>query len=353
MQALVFADITNRRLSSTIGGSALNLPALVQGDSVRLGLRLTETIEGATSEVRREVVYARASLGYVDARPTGGFFVLRLGNGPYVENVNQTPPISHDASADTLKSALLALGLDQLAVAKQDGSWLISRNGEALSLSGTPFPGLTSELKPLSFVRVREQSVNGSIRYEVRLIQAPLASTASFDLLVPPAPSVTRVQEGGSSATTVWPEIQSLRIQPTFRGTYQIRRGFKKTGELSVEDGPEEIQTALQALADEDGSFTVTNPTSNTAHITFGGSMAGIAQDLLEIAVFAAPEGDPTITLNLNTAELAAALRASDDIRPTLEIELTVRDENDPANRSPSRSTVMMTSPSRSHPPQS
>ena len=331
MQALVFADITNRRLSSTIGGSALNLPALVQGDSVRLGLRLTETIEGATSEVRRDVMYARASLGFVDARPTGGFFVLRLGNGPYVENVNQTPPISHDASADTLKSALLALGLDQLAVAKQDGSWLISRNGEALSLSGTPFPGLTSELKPLSFVRVREQSVNGSIRYEVRLIQAPLASTASFDLLVPPAPSVTRVQEGGSSATTVWPEIQSLRIQPTFRGTYQIRRGFKKTGELSVEDGPEEIQTALQALADEGGSFVVSNPTSNTAHVTFGGSMAGIAQDLLEIAVFAAPEGDPTITLDLNTAELAAALRASDDIRPTLEIELTVRDENDPA----------------------
>jgi hypothetical protein len=51
-------------------------------------------------------------------------------------------------------------------------------------------------------------------------VQAPLASTASFDLIVPPAPTVSEVQAGGASATTLWPEIQALKIQPTFKGTY-------------------------------------------------------------------------------------------------------------------------------------
>ena len=141
---------------------------------------------------------------------------------------------------------------------------------------------------------------------------------------------MSEVQAGGSSATTIWPEIQALKILPTFKGTYQIRRGFKKTRELSVDDGPEEIQDALSVLADDEGSFSVSNPATNIAHITFNGSMAGIDQELLEVAVFSAPPGDPTVTLDLNTAEIAAALRGAAEIKPDLEIEITVRDENDP-----------------------
>jgi hypothetical protein len=330
MQALVFADITNRRLSSTPGGSALNLPALVQGDSMRLGLRLTETIEVTVLEVARQVVSLRASLGFIDARPASGAFVLRVGAAPFTEGVNQTEPLHHDANAATVQAALAAIGLSEASVIRQDGSWIITRNGQQVDLSGASAPGLAMELKPLSFVRVRSSQVGGSWRYEVRLVQAPLASTAGFENLVPPAPTVTRVQEGGSSATTVWPEIQALRILPTFRGTYQLRRGFRKTGELSIEDGPEELQAALAAIADDEGTFAVTNPTTNIAHITFGGAMTGIAQDLIQLEVFSAPAGDPTFTLDLNTAEIAASLRATDEIRPMLEIELVVRDEHDP-----------------------
>jgi hypothetical protein len=242
-----------------------------------------------------------------------------------------TAPIPHDATAGAVQTALAAIGLDDAVVGKQDGSWIISTGLQEIALSGYSVGGLLSELRPVSFVRVRSTQVAGQYRHEVRLVQAPLASTASFDLIVPPAPTVSEVQAGGASATTLWPEIQALKIQPTFKGTYQLRRGFKKTRELSVDDGPDEIQDALSVLADDEGSFSVSNPATNIAHITFNGSMAGIDQELIEVAVFSAPPGDPTIILDLNTAEIAAALRGAAELKPELEIEVAIQDENDPA----------------------
>jgi len=323
MQATVYANLTTRRLTTTLGGSAISFPAFVQGDKVRIGLRFAESLEGSPIEVQKTLTHIRASIGFVDVRPTSGFFLL------YVDG-QETAPISHDATAGAVQNALAAVGLDDAVVSKQDSSWIISTGEQEISLSGYSAVGLLSELRPVSFVRVRSTELAGQYRHEVRLVQAPLASTASFDLIVPPAPTVSEVQAGGSSATTIWPEIQALKIQPTFKGTYQLRRGYKKTRELSADDGPEEIQDALSSLADDDGSFSVTNPATNIAHITFNGSMAGIDQELIEVAVFSAPPGDPTIILDLNTAEIAAALRGADEIKPELEIEVTVLDESDP-----------------------
>ena len=323
MQATVYANLTTRRLTTTLGGSAVSFPAFVQGDKVRIGLRFAESLEGSPIEVQRIVTHIRASIGFVDARPTSGFFVLNVDG-------QNTAPIQHDATAGAMQSALAAIGLDDVVVGKQDGSWIISTGAEDIEMSGSSAIGLLSELRPVSFVRVRSTQVAGQYRHEVRLVQAPLASTASFDLIVPPAPTVSEVQAGGASATTLWPEIQALKIQPTFKGTYQLRRGFKKTRELSVDDGPDEIQDALSVLADDEGSFSVSNPATNIAHITFNGSMAGIDQELIEVAVFSAPPGDPTIILDLNTAEIAAALRGAAELKPELEIEVAIQDENDP-----------------------
>ncbi|MEY3894484.1 MAG: hypothetical protein RLZZ214_3 [Verrucomicrobiota bacterium] len=324
MQATVYANLTTRRLTTTLGGSAISFPAFVQGDKVRIGLRFAESLEGSPIEVQKIVTHIRASIGFVDARPTSGFFVLRVDG-------QDTAPISHDATAGAVQTALAAIGLDDAVVGKQDGSWIISTGLQEIALSGYSAGGLLSELRPVSFVRVRSTQVAGQYRHEVRLVQAPLASTASFELIVPPAPTVSEVQAGGASATTLWPEIQALKIQPTFKGTYQLRRGFKKTRELSVDDGPEEIQDALTVLADDGGSFSVSNPATNIAHITFNGDMAGIDQELIEVAVFSAPPGDPTVILDLNTAEIAAALRGAAELKPDLEIEVAIQDENDPA----------------------
>jgi hypothetical protein len=324
MQATLYANLTTRRLTTTLGGSAVSFPAFVQGDKVRIGMRFAESIEGSPIEVQKIVTHIRASIGFVDARPTTGFFVLRVDG-------QNTAPIPHDATAGAVQTALAAIGLGDAVVGKQDGSWIISTGLQEIALSGYSVGGLLSELRPVSFVRVRSTQVAGQYRHEVRLVQAPLASTASFELIVPPAPTVSEVQAGGASATTLWPEIQALKIQPTFKGTYQLRRGFKKTRELSVDDGPDEIQDALTVLADDGGSFSVSNPATNIAHITFNGEMAGIDQELIEVAVFSAPPGDPTVILDLNTSEIAAALRGAAELKPELEIEVAIQDENDPA----------------------
>lgn len=332
MQLLTYLNISTGKLSLTETGTAITLPQFVQGDSVVMGLRLTEQVDGVSFETQRVVTNVKASLGFVDLRPTSGYFVLRVGAGPYVTGTNQTQKIANSALPSEVQSALAAIGLTGATVSFVDGSWIVENVGNelvSLDLSGASASGAGVELLPLSFVRVRELLRSGKYQYEIRLIQSPLASTSSFEAVVPPAPYVREVQEGGSEATTVWPEIQSLTLPPAFRGTYQLVRGYKKTVELSLDDGPEEIQTALAAIADEGGTFTVTNPKTNVAHITFGGEMAGIPQDEIEVRVFSAPDGDTTFVLDLNTAEVAAALRKSDSVKPSLEIEISYEDVND------------------------
>jgi hypothetical protein len=76
MQVLAFVDLTNRKLNSNLGGSTLTLPDLVQGDEIRLGMRFSKQIEGTATEVLRNINSIRASIGFVDARPTAGTFQL-------------------------------------------------------------------------------------------------------------------------------------------------------------------------------------------------------------------------------------------------------------------------------------
>ena len=47
MQATVYANLTTRRLTTTLGGSAISFPAFVQGDKVRIGMRFAESLEGS------------------------------------------------------------------------------------------------------------------------------------------------------------------------------------------------------------------------------------------------------------------------------------------------------------------
>lgn len=333
MQLLTYFNISTGKLSLTETGSTITLPQFVQGDSVVMGLRLTEQVDGASFETQRVVTNIKASLGFIDQRPTSGFFVIRKGVGPYVEGTNQTTKIAHSALPSELQSALVGIGIANASVSVVDGSWIIENagaEGVSLGLTGASAAGALAELLPLSFVRVRELLRSGKYQYEIRLIQSPIASTVIFDNIVPPSPYVQEVQEGGTEATTVWPEIQSLTLPPAFRGTYQLVRGFKKSGELSLDDGPDEIKAALDLIADEGGSFKVTNPKTNVAHITFEGTMAGIPQDEIVVQVFSAPDGDTTFTLDLNTAEVAAAVRKSETIKPFLEIEISYQDVNDP-----------------------
>lgn len=331
MQLVLYADLNKKTLTeSSSGGSSYSFAAVTQGDKLRIGLRFLTSINGSLAEVTKNLVSVRASIGAYDARPESGYFVLRLGSGPYVEGENQTPAIPFNATSRAVQSALSEIGLGGVTVVNTNGSWVISNEGQQITgLSGTSVSGLVESLKPLSFVRVREMRFNNAYHYDIRLIQSPLSSTVDFVPILPDMPVVARIQEGGEDAFTKWPEIQSLKVLPTFRGTYILKRGYKRTDELSVQDGPDEIKTALAKIADEGGSFEVTNPRNNFAHITFRGSMEGLSQDLIEVVVTSNDVGDPTITLDTNTIEVAEALRAAPSVSSFLEIEATFEEADE------------------------
>lgn len=331
MQLVLYADLNKKTLTETAsGGSGFTFPAITQGDKLRIGLRFLSSVNGSSSEVTKNLVSIRASIGAYDSRPESGHFVLRKGNGPYVEGENQTPAIAFNATSRAVQSALAEIGLGGVTVVNTDGSWIISNEGQRITgLAGTSVSGLVESLKPLSFVRVREMRFNDAYHYDIRLIQSPLASTVDFVPILPDMPEVKRVQEGGEDAFTKWPEIQSLKVLPSFRGTYVLKRGYKRTDELSIEDGPDQIKAAIVKLADEGGDFEVTNPRNNFAHITFKGSMEGVSQELIEVTVTSNDVGDPTLTLDTNTIEVAEALRSAPDVKSFLEIEATFEEADE------------------------
>ena len=81
------------------------------------------------------MTHIRASIGFVDARPTSGFVLL------YVDG-QETAPIPHDATAGAVQTALVAIGLDDAVVGKQDGSWIISTGVQEIALPGNSAGGL-------------------------------------------------------------------------------------------------------------------------------------------------------------------------------------------------------------------
>lgn len=325
MQSTLYADLTTHTLSERLGGGAFTFPPFVQGDAATIALRFTEKREGVTREVSRTINALRAGIGLVDARPTGGSFTLTFTVSAVASTTDTLP---FNASAGAVQAAVRALGgsYADAVVELVDASYLIrfpSIAGQVACVVGTNL------LRPLSFVRALAFQRGGSWVLDVRLTQAPVAFTSSVARVVPPAPTIASIQAGGSSGDVEWNAIQALTVPASFRGAYQIRMGSAKSALLSVDDGTDEIAAALLPLAEEGGEFLVTNPVTGVVHIEFSGTMGGGAQDLLEVEVFSAPEGDATFTLNLNTSELAEHLRSAARVVMPLEISVDLEDVND------------------------
>lgn len=324
MEARLFNNLHRQTLSDSLEGSGSVFPTLVQGSDISLKFRFAERTEDGAVEARREIVGVHCSIGFPDARPTSGTFRIIKTAGAV-----DSGAIPFNASAAAFQAALAPLfpGIIEETVAV-DGSWLVLTNAEL-----PPFTWRVA-LSPLSFLRwtSAEDDPSGFL-YEFRLTQAPLAFTDQFRLTLPPRPAVAVVQEGETFEDILFPEIQSLRLDPWFTGVYRLRRGSRVSGDLSPEDGPEEIAEALlgclsPAEIANGAEITVANVGIETAHITFGGSLAGIDEDLLEVEVIDAPTGNPTITLDLSGAAMASALRKG-KITPEFELTWWVKEQTE------------------------
>ena len=331
MRQLLFTDLTRRVLSTSASGDTFSFPALTAGDSLAISLRFIQRIGSSTPrEVYPKIRAVRASIGFIDQRPVHGSFSLKIGDAA-ISAGNTTALLPHNATAAQIKASLTPLVGPDIAATFEDGSYIIHcDDGRKLDLTV-----VRNTLFPTSFGRIFAYEVNAEWLHELRLVQAPLAHTDSSERVLPLAPSVTTIQDGYTSydGLFTFPEIQQLTIPPDFRGSYQLKLDdYYRTDILDTSDGPSEIQSALNAMLAKIGpmrSVTVTNPSAGQALITFDGKYyEGTDVDQLVPVVASAPPGDPTVELDLGTAEIWTALRGSPELAGVpLELEIDVLDD--------------------------
>jgi hypothetical protein len=184
-------------------------------------------------------------------------------------------------------------------------------------------------LWPTSFVDVDEIDFDEGKAYVLQLRQAPVAEVSSFSNQVPGAPVVTQLQAGSEVDGVAINEIQKLAIQPAFEGgSFVLVRDGKKTRPIAVPAAVEDIREAVVTLADDGGSFLVTE-VNDGVYLEFQGAMGGIDQDLLTVEVFESPGADIFFTINTATDSMRTLMRSVDSagqVRVPLNIRLEITD---------------------------
>jgi hypothetical protein len=352
VRTLLVANLTTRKPATGIDGSLATLPTLLAGQQWKIGLRFTELEEGVYSEVRPAIYALRASIGPVDARPLAGTYRLVITPGLQMGVVRGsagseiTSALAYNATASQVAAALNAV-IDveageegYIRVKFESGSYLI----QAADGSSFELEVANNLLVPTSAAQVRGYMVDGKWVNELRLVQAPYAFSDSAAQALADPPYVETVVDGFTSSDGTWfvDEVQDLIIGPGFRGTYRLSLDYgggvantglpRRTAMLSLEDGPDEVTAALNAILKDlpvgEGTVVVTNPSNNVARITFGGDLSGVDLPPLTVEAFPAPGdvGDWTFTLDLNRVEFWAALRQQDNIVVPFEVEADIID---------------------------
>lgn len=349
MKLLIYANVTSRKPEATANGTAMSWPEFTAGDKIKLGVRFTEQVEGSRVERMLGVKAARLSLGLVDSDPAGGTWALQVGSGASTAN-NTTPPLPPNIYPTALAATLNALpavtgNLSPATVEQRGASYIITFGDGAQTALSVP----RNDLSPTSFARIRQSESAGVYQTELRLLQAPLASATTYSRELPEAPSVATVQEGYTDPSNTYfaPEIQRVTVPALFRGTWQLRYGqYQKTRILTTEETEESLKEAIETmLAPQDFKVTVAQSSGTDFLVVFDGEQC-LGADLPEMAaaVFDAPEGDVTLTLDLNTREVFAAL-AETKLRQDciLELEADILDDGeDPEDPDAAFTTVTL-----------
>jgi len=320
MATLLYGNISQKTASYTIEPGSITLPTVVQGDTFTVAVRLTETSNNTTTVTAPSIYSARLSYGPVDVAPTAGTFKVRV-------NAVTSSAITLGSTAASVAAILNSISAATgWSVTEDQGSYIVGRTSNWVATSGITI--VDNNLTPESFVRVTSYSANNIFYQELRPMQSPLAYTSAYGLIVPPAPTVTRVVTGYTQERLgSVNEVQRIYIPPAFDTTYQIVRDTARTGLLNKDDGAPEIQAALMASAITVGageSFIVTNPENFTADIEFAGTMAGQTHGLLSVSVPISPQGDITFDLDLNTQGMLAALRGDFEVTHPLTCEIGI-----------------------------
>ncbi len=313
----------------TSGGNAWEPPAYVFGESLTLALRLQRDANGQAVDEDYDVRSLRAMVGIEDARPESGKWALQVGPGAQTAG-NTTALMPHDIAPNALAAAINAkaavvAAYGTAAAQYLDGSWRIIFGTGAVSV---PLRVVDNTLFPVSLGEISSFAIDEVWLHEVRLVQAPAAATTASERVLPPAPTIELTQAGGGSGGYTWNEIQTLKVPPDFAATYIIRYGLSaRTSELTVEDGPETIQAALEAVLG--ANFKVTAGENFAATIEFINDLAESAQPLMTIEALNPPPGDLTFTLDFGEAPMLVRLQRAGAVTLPLEVRIEIAGEDD------------------------
>ena len=342
MKTLLTCNLSDNTVLA--GGDTWQPPIMTFGETLTLALRFARTLNGDTIEPDLNVTALQASLGHIDARPLSGEWALQIGPGAQTL-ANTTAALGYAASPKELENAINAktavtTAYGTASVRFRDGSWYIVF---AEATDSVPLQVRDNTLFPLSFGQCNAVEIDGVWHHEVRLIQLPVDSTSSAERILPPPPTVTRVQQGGSSGEIEWNEIQRLFVRPDFRATYYLKKGFARTAHLSRDDGPEEVVSALAAVLG--GNFATTLAADFTIDIEFIGEFKGESHDLLEVVAVEPPPGDLTFSLPLNRAALLSWLRNAPTVTLPFEVRLVATEDDATTTLVPVRTSVTIQRP--------
>ena len=316
---LLVADLTARKATSSVGGGAFTFPALTGGEDLSIALRFSQSSGGSAYEVFPNIRSLRASIALTDTAPKSGTFALKIGAGAST-TANTTPDIPFNVTPSGLKATLDALpvlsGAGVNSTAWTDGNAIVVSFSDG---SERVIAAARNDLDPSSLIRVRTNPLSEGTEHEITILQTPIASSDTFDIVVPPQPTVELVIQASTDPSGVfkYPCIQNIIVPATFQGTYRISYGYSRTAILSPSDGIDVIQAAINAMFTQSGqSVVVTNPEAGVAQVSFNGrSFIGIEQPLLSVSVISAPPGNKTVALSLDTPACFAALRAADMLK--------------------------------------
>lgn len=325
--SIIYIHRATKTPMSSLGGGEYSFGELTAGETLRFPLRFVrEDLSGNTIEEDPDIRSLQASIGLVDARAEGGTLAYQIGSGPSTaDNTTAEMPFNHTAQVlqdaiNALTEIVEAYGLCRVVAVPGGFTIYWPEATEPIEIRARK-----NRVWPVSVVRSWAYKPDDEWVHEIRLVQAQLESTVNWPRVLPAAPKITAVRDGGVDSTglIVWTEIQRIAFNPDFRGTYQIRRTDTgaKTRFLSRADGAEQVQAALQAIYEGEGTINVTNPNDGYGEIEFAGALAGVDVPLLEVLPGTAPAGDPTVTLKLSRPGVYAALRAN----PTATVYIEVK----------------------------
>jgi hypothetical protein len=330
---LLFANLSKLTLSETQEGGAIAWPKLVPGFDLCATLRLTKTLEGAVELSRRTLVSLKATIGEVDARPTAGTVMIKVGGDAESAGVNTTAAIAFSATAADVATAFNALSgptsLKPFTCVERNGSWILrAAAGAQMTLTV-----VDNDLWPSSRVDIREFTFDEACSYELRLCQVPVAEVTTFNSVVPPVPTVSQVRAGADNSGVLTSEIQKVYVPPENPEgfAFALKKGFKRSDPITnlvVED----VQAAVAKLYDLTAGEELRIFEGDNGFLVefLGDSWLGLNQDLLEVEVVNEARADTAFRLITATNEMATRMRnvpTNGEVKLPLEITLGLENE--------------------------